>query len=339
MLGLIAAAVALLAGAPAADAGTAERPFSPESFWNERLGDGAPLAADSGQTVQKLVNQTRSHDEWINTTEYSAPVYTVSRKQATVPVHVDTPSSMFTNADDAARLERRLSEVPIPPAARPADGTDRHMVIWQPATDRMWELWIAHHSSRDGCEWGHDEPGWHAAWGARINRVSKHPGRVPAPFGARASGLPMAGGLIRTSELDAGRIDHALALAVPEVTPEKFVWPATRTDGDSTSPNAIPEGTRFRLPRRLRIGSLGLPPAARAIARAAKRHGIVIVDRAGAVVFYGEDPAPRQGPNPYVTLFEGRSPAELLERFPWRRLQTLAPRPPSPDERRGERRR
>lgn len=320
------AAISLLSATMASSAAASPNPFGPHSFWNERLPRDAALSPHSASIVRKLVSQTRRFDRWINTTEYSAPLYKVGRHTRRIRVHVDTPSSMFTNDRDAARLQRRLARVPIPPGATPADGTDSHMIIWQPSTDTMWELWLAHHTASDGCEWGHDaKGGWHAAWGAKIRNASRHRGRLRAPFGARASGLPMAGGLMRVDELRRGRIDHALAIAIPEVASGGFVWPATRSDGDSLSPDAIPEGTRFRLDPTTRIRKLGLDPAARAMARAAKRYGVVVTDRAGAVVFYGEDPEPLSGINPYPNLFGGHWPSELLRRFPWERLQVLAP--------------
>ena len=48
-------------------------------------------------------------------------------------------------------------------------------------------------------------------------------------------------------ELKAGVIPHALALNIPWAKPNVYSWPAQRTDGRSTDPNAIPEGARFRL--------------------------------------------------------------------------------------------
>jgi len=57
------------------------------------------------------------------------------------------------------------------------------------------------------------------------------------------------------------------------------------------------------------------------IAEAAQRYGIVVRDRAAAVVLYAEDPAPL-GANPYPALFDG-SARDVLRRFPWDRLQLL----------------
>ena len=232
---------------------------------------------------------------------------------------------MYSGPQDAAALERSLAAVPIPPGALPAAGTDGHMVIWQPSSDTVWELWIARYVAPGAGP----EPGWHAAWGARIDDVSRSSGRVAAPFGATASGLPLLGGLIRAHELESGTIDHAISVAVPEVPTAGFVWPATRSDGNSSAATAIPEGTRFRLDPSLDLEALGLPPATLAMAEAAQRYGIVVTDRSDAVSFYAEDPV-TLGTNPYLSLFGGQSPAALLAEFPWEHLQALAPPvPPS----------
>jgi hypothetical protein len=157
--------------------------------------------------------------------------------------------------------------------------------------------------------------------------ASSSPGYFPAPFGATGTGLALMGGLIRVAELRAGRIDHALALAIPKAKARDFVWPAQRSDGNSPLPDAIPEGTRLRIDPRVDLNTLGLPPAGLAIARAAQRYGMIVRDQAGAVAFYGEDPAQFGAPNPYTTLYAGKYPNNILASFPWTQLQVIAPPP------------
>jgi hypothetical protein len=136
----------------------------------------------------------------------------------------------------------------------------------------------------------------------------------------------VAAGLIRIDELRAGRITHALDLAIPAARAHAFSWPAQRTDGVDGSPNAIPEGARFRLDPDLDLSKLDLPPATRAIAAAAQRYGLIVTDQtAWAVGLFAEDPTPTGG-DPYGGpngLFDGRSPKELLARFPWRHLEVV----------------
>src|SRR5262249_26905190 len=126
----------------------------------------------------------------------------------------------------------------------------------------------------------------------------------------------------RISELQAGHIDHALAFAIPHVKLyTSWAFPAHRSDGDSDTPSAIPEGARFRLPADLDIDALGLPPVTAMIAKAVQRYGMILRDKSGAVSFYGEDPTPL-GSNPYGALFK-TYPNLLFAKFPWDRLEAL----------------
>jgi hypothetical protein len=201
------------------------------------------------------------------------------------------------------------------------------MVVWQPSRDTMWEFWVARRLS----------DGWHARYGGRMRNVSKSPGHfrsIPTSsgqyaehslWGATATSLPLLGGLMRIKELKAGRIDHALAIALPEIRAGAYSWPAQRTDGESHHPSAIPEGARLRLDPALDLGKLNMSPVVRTIALAAQRYGIVVRDGAGAVTFFAEDPTPTSR-NPFVGptgLFGGRYIDQAMREFPWSRLQVL----------------
>ncbi len=217
-------------------------------------------------------------------------------------------------------MQEAVDAVPIPFGAKPAAGTDAQMVVWQPATDTMWEFWRMIKQAGE----------WHAAAAGVMDHVSTNPGRFSSAawpgaqpwWGATATGLPLVGGLISIDELRQGTIDHALAIAIPDPRAGAWSWPATHGDGDNPDPDSLPEGARLRLDPSLRISSLNLPPVTRALAEAAQRYGIVIRDRSGVVAFYGRDPGPG-GADPYPTLFGSRYPYELLADFPWRRLQVL----------------
>jgi hypothetical protein len=296
----------------------APRPFASSSVWNAPLPRDAPLDPASDKLVGRLnelvkANIDARNGPWINTNEFSAPVYTVGPNQATTRVKLDR---------DEPALQAAFEKVPIPPDARPANGTDHHMVVWQPSSDRMWEFWIAQKKP----------DGWHAQWGGAIEHVSKSPGYfTPAAWpgaknywGATATSLPLLGGLIRIDEARKGTIDHAVALSLPEIRQGQFSLPAQRTDGNTPGPDAIPEGARFRLDPSLDIEALNLPPLTEAIAKAAQTHGIIVRDYSGVVAFVGEDPAgvaPGQ-PDPWRAIYgEGKLPTDLLASFPWDRLQ------------------
>jgi hypothetical protein len=277
--------------------------FAPTSVWNRPLGPGARIAPDSRLMVRELRHQVDSSAAWINTDKFSVPIVTVGARQRPVRVHLDTTFP---------HLQRGFARVPVPAGAHPAGGSDEHLVVWQPSSDTMWEFWLM---QRKG-------DGWHARWGARIDHASRSPGIVRAPEGATASGLPLAAGLMTTDELRSGRIDHALAFALPAVREGVMAWPADRTDGKAHGPGAIPMGTRFRLDPKVDVDRLDLPPAGRAIARAVQRYGMIARDTSGAVNFYAQAPPPG-GDDPYGQIFDGKSPDQLLANFPWDRLQVV----------------
>jgi hypothetical protein len=296
--------------APCASKDATRHLFSRTSFWNKPLRRTAAIDPQSHTLVRNLRRQVRRYHGWINTNRFSTPLYIVGKGIRRRRVVLDTvyPS-----------LQRTWRSVPIPRNARPARGTDKHMAIWQPATDTMWEFWQMRRAGRR----------WHARWGGTIRHVSESPGFYGAPephWGATGSSLPVAGGLMTIDELRRGRICHAVAMAIPETRIwTVWTWPAQRSDGHVASPKAIPEGARFRLDPDLDIKKLDLPPITRMIAEAAQRYGIVVRDKAGAVVFYAEDPG-RRAKDPYYGsegIFAGQWPDALLARFPWRPLEVL----------------
>jgi hypothetical protein len=297
--------------------------FAADSFWNRPLPPDAPLDPSSLVMVNALrheVARERQADigPWIQTTYYSTPVYVVSRRTKKRRVKLDAPPEPYT-----ATLRTAFEKVPIPRRMRPATGTDGHVTIIQPSRDRMWEMWRARRAS----------DGWHAAWGGAMKRVSQSPGYFTPEawrgaqhnWGATATSLPVVGGTMLISELERGQIDHALAMALPDARAGVFAWPAQRSDGRGP-PTLLPQGARLRLDPALDIDALGLPPLTRMMAEAAQRYGIVVRDRTkNAIGFFAEDPTPL-GYDPYAGpdgFFGGRRPNEVLERFPWDRLQLL----------------
>ncbi len=293
-----------------------DRWFAPDSVWNNRLAEDAPLAPDSGvlgDTLDAMVDGEMSSGAgpWMNIDEWSSPVYEVSGSQRTVGVELLRPV-----VEETEELHEAFESVPIPDDAQPAMGRDAHMVIWQPSTDTMWEFWRA----------AKTDDGWVAEWGARIDDVSTHPGYFEGDkqdWGASATSLPIVGGMVTFEDLERGEIDHALALALPNTDDDRWVWPAQRTDGDDTSENAIPAGTRFRLPAGLDIESMDLPPLTMMLAKAAQEYGMIVRDRSGIVTVYGEDPKSRDD-DPFAEIIGDESIEDVIGAFPWKDLEAVA---------------
>jgi hypothetical protein len=306
---------------PGSEAASPFRFFSPSSIWNESPPAGAPLDPDSAAMVAAL-DALRSAESQagtgpsINTTEYSVTLYTVPADQATVPVQLTARYAV-------PALRQAWEAVPLPANAIPAAGNDRHLVVWQPSTDRLWEFW---HLKREDGRWG-------AEWGGAIAQVSANSGVYGSDawpgathwWGASACSLSIAGGLITLEDLERGKIEHALAMAVPNVRGGVYSEPAERTDGKSSEPFSLPEGAHLRLDPSLDLQALHLPRLTLMLAEAAQRYGIFVRDGAKNVTFYAQDPTPL-GTNPYRGpggFWEGSYPRQLLSYFPWDRLQVL----------------
>jgi hypothetical protein len=282
-------------------------PFAPDSIWNAPVPSGAPVDPHSTAYIADLQRQLQSWDPWINTLKWSSPVYSVPGNQPTVKVTLRRGGP-----DD---LKAALNAVPLPSNAKPSNDDDSTLILVQPSTDTLWEFWSLQRNAL----------GWSAGWGGRMQHVSQSPGYYDRWWGASASGLSWLGGLIRPSELAAGHIDHALALAIPEPRANYYSSPADRTDGTLDSPDAIPEGAHLRLDPALDLSSIAMPRVTRIVAEAAQRYGIWVRDRAGAVTFFAEDTTPSRT-DPYGGangFFEGKWPSQLLQSFPWSRLQVL----------------
>jgi hypothetical protein len=293
--------------------------FAPTSFWNTPLPSDTPIDAQSGPLIERLATVAAQEvattgGPAINTTAFSVPVYTVGPGQPTVKVALRESSG-------STALRSAWSAVPLPPEALPAAGTDRHLVVWQPSTDKLWEFWRL----------GGGPGSWEAGWGGAMERVSQSSG-VYGPtswpgatrwWGASASSISIEGGLISLEDVAAGKIDHALAMAVPDVRARVYSLPAKRSDGRSLNRLSLPEGARLRLDPDLNLAGLRIPRITRLIAQAAQRYGLIVRDGASNVSLYAEDPTPI-GTNPYIDppyYFEGI--VKPLAPFPWHHLQLL----------------
>jgi outer membrane biosynthesis protein TonB len=294
--------------------------FAPTSFWNEKVPADAPVDSHSAAIVSalsglELSEQAEKRGPEINTTAWSVPIYSVPASEATVRV------ALVNKVSPA--LQSAWNAVPLPSNAQPAAGTDEHLVVWQPSTNKMWEFW------------GLEKPNgtWQASWGGAMENVTTDKGvygpeawsGASTSWGASASSLPIAGGLVTLEDLERGVINHALAIAVPNVRENEYASPAQRTDGATLGLSTLPEGAHLRLEPGLDLAALHLPPLTLMLAEAAQRYGIFVRDRASNIALYAQDPIPT-GIEPFTGTagyFEGKSPPQLLVSFPWSHLQVL----------------
>jgi hypothetical protein len=170
---------------------------------------------------------------------------------------------------------------PIPPGAPveggPDAGGDRHVLVVQAGSCRLYELFDAH---RDGAGW---RAGSGAVWDLRSNRL-----RPAGWTSADAAGLPILAGLVRYEEVAGGRIDHAIRVTVDR-SQAAYLWPARHQAGQAGA-SLPPMGLRLRLRAGVDIG--GFPSQARVILQAMRTYGLVVADN-GSSGFIGGVPDER----------------------------------------------
>jgi hypothetical protein len=292
-------------------------PFAPDGWRNRPLADDAPIWTEKSALFRDELEDQVADDVagerayksgvWVGTSEWSTPVYTVPFDQPRVRVRAPA---------DRPDLQAQWNDVPLPPGAQPAqphDGGDRHLLVWQPSTDTLWEFFgLRYHDDPVETLGGVIEPYWSAGFGGRLRKVSASEGHFPGPavgrggYGATATAISLLAGMQRIEEIGralaepgVGPLDHALDFAV--VSPRGragWCWPAQRTDSHLTSlaPEAIPAGTRFRIRAGFDVDrhadEHGLHPYAEMIAKTIQRHGMVARDSGPVSGWYAEDPTP-----------------------------------------------
>ncbi|WP_232664321.1 hypothetical protein [Pseudonocardia sp. TRM90224] len=211
---------------------------------------------------------------------FASDEFVLSHKVWTVPIyHADagTPRRNVPLTAEWALVDA-LPNVPVPPDARPDPMDDAQLAIVDSSTGCVYDFWGA---SGTGS-------GLTAQWGNAMPVEGS--GVYPDGLGSRASGISAAAGVITADELRRGSIEHALAFAYPKTKAGGPVPPATKSDGTSTDPSALPEGARVRLDPAVDVTKLGLNRTELAIARALQRYGMILVDTSGGFTIYVQHP-------------------------------------------------
>lgn len=234
--------------------------FPRTNIWHRRV-DDLPVLRRSAALVTSIGRTARVHPDFGSGLVDGAPFgFPVTR----VPVGQGLVRVRFDDAD-----ESDPGPYPVPRAARVEGGAaatgDRHVILYDQAHCRLYELYDAHPRS-DGS--------WRAGSGAvydlRSNRL-----RPAGWTSADAAGLPILPGLVQVEEVRRGRIDHAIRMTVP-VSRDTYVWPARHAASTSADPALPPMGLRLRLKRSVDLS--GLHGQALVVARAMRTYGVIVAD-------------------------------------------------------------
>jgi hypothetical protein len=262
------------------------RPYTAIGPWNVAIPSGATIDGNSTAMIATIGQSSNGGVLTSDTTQYSYPVYVAD---ASTPRHdiacMKYKCTVVTGTGTTTTA--LLSRVPIPALALPSTGDDGQMIIIDSTNGTEYDLWQAVKSTS----------GWSVSNGSVYNVGWDG---APSRYGSRGAGVPYFAGLIRPWEIRQGHVDHAIAFAYPGPAAGKCAYPASKTDGASTSSVAIPEGARLQLDPSLDSADfdrLGLNSTARIIARALQRYGMIVIDRSGRPKIYAENLTA----NPYAT--------------------------------------
>jgi hypothetical protein len=156
--------------------------------------------------------------------------------------------------------------MPIPLNAPREDNTDKHILVVQETTCRLYELWLTTRNNATG--------GWNAGTGA-IWDMNSNATRPPNWTSADAAGLPILPGLLRYEEVASGRINHALRMLVG-TSRNAYIAPAAHQVGVN-DPHLFPMGARLRL--RADFNLSGFTGQSLVIATAMKEFGVIVADQ------------------------------------------------------------
>lgn len=306
------------------------RLYADSSPLNQKIPADAEIDPNSQQHVNAIVQTTQNLV--IQVKQFSSPVYFAD---SSTPRH----DVLLTCGPVWELGVTMLKGVPIPDFAEPAndvDGADNPVPLGGCGEDADQDNNMVIIDLNARCEYdfwqARKENGrWVASWGNAISVDGS--GAYEKGLSTRGSGFAFLAGVIWPHELKQGEIPHALLFSLPDdlVRGGGPVPPATESDGESSNPDALPEGARVRLDPSVDLNSLNLTPAEHTIAKAMQEYGMFLTDRGGGPVvgLYAVDPRSVQG-NPY----EGLLPDEdfsVLESIPLDRLQVLKLPPQDPD--------
>jgi hypothetical protein len=235
--------------------------FPSTNVWNKRV-DALPVAANSDTVVNTIGRSAPLHPDFSSYLGYGIPYNVVG---ASTPRR--TVRFLYDDESDHVGY-------PIPASPQIEAGSDRHLLMWDTADCRIYELFNARWSSGSG---------WSAGSGATWDLASNSL-RPNGWTSADAAGLPILPGLVRYEEIQAGAINHAIRFTAP-MTRSAHIFPARHHAGAGSSSSLPPMGTRVRLKRSFDVS--GYSHTARIILIAMKRYGMILADNGSAWYFSG----------------------------------------------------
>ena len=244
--------------------------FPADNVWNTNI-SGLPVDPNSATWLASMDSSTTFlHPDFgpsgDPSTPYGIPYQVVSPTQPTVDI-----SFQYSGESDPG---------PYPfSASTPIEGGsgstgDRHAIMVNPSTCKLYELWDAYYSSSGSTA------GSGAIWNLNSN------GLRPAGWtSADAAGLPILPGLVNYDEASSGVMDHAIRFTA-QCTQQSYLWPARHQAGQADS-SCPPMGARFRLDPSFSLPASSCDALCQTVLTTMKTYGLILADNGSNWFFQG----------------------------------------------------
>ncbi len=241
--------------------------YPSDNPWNADVSN-YPVDSDSGNIIGQLAKT------WGMALYTIKPYNVVDSSQAKVPIHY----TLYGATSDPGPM-------PIPSNAsymikapglnslgQPKKLDDNHLMVLDKDACKVYELWSINGANPDG------------SWDAGSGSIYDLTTNALRPFNAAASaasGLPVFAGIVRADEVQAGAVNHAIAITTTYtrtgyILPATTSQPAFGTGGEWNNPYNPVMGMRLRLKKSYDISNL--PPQSKIIAQALQTKGMFIID-------------------------------------------------------------
>ncbi len=276
---LLAALLPATSGAPT-PAGAATIPpwyancriFPSNNFWNRDISN-LSVHRLSSMWLEKMSTSRKLHPDfgpsYGDGPDYGIPI-------TVVPASHPKVSVAFDYASESDRIGYPFGTDTRVEGGRDSGG-DMHAVVIEQTTCRLYETW---NTTESGGRWS---AGSGATWDLNSNNL-----RPDGWTSADAAGLPILPGLLRWSEVKAGRVEHAIRFTT-NVTSRHHLWPARHDAGSQATWAYPPMGARFRL--KPGFSSAGYSTYAKTIINTMKHYGLVLADNGSPWYFQGDQDA------------------------------------------------
>jgi hypothetical protein len=247
--------------------GTGCPAFPADNVWNTPI-TGLPVNANSATWLASMsAGTTFLHPDYGPSRSarrpYGLPWQITPFGQPLVPIK-------FTYAS-----ESDPGPYPLSGSTPVESGSDRHALMVDPASCRLYETWRTHYHPG-----GRSKAGSGAIWSLASNALR--------PLGwtsADAAGLPILAGLVNYDEARSGTMDHAIRFTA-QCTQQAFLWPARHQAGQA-NPSCPPMGTRFRLNANFSLPASSCGALCQTVLTTMRTYGLILADNGSNWFFQG----------------------------------------------------